>query len=216
VIGVNRLYVLGTTTILMDTWNAEDAARLVAEHGVTSTAGPPFYLNGLLDAGETLGLDLSSIRGYTTGAASVPPALVERSEAAGIPSLRSYGSTEHPTITATPPEGPLEKRAFTDGELIGGNELRIVDDDGKDLPVGAAGEIASRGPECFVGYRNPALDAVSFLPGAWFLTGDIGVMDEDGFLTITDRKKDVIIRGGENISSKEVEDVLARHPSCVP
>jgi non-ribosomal peptide synthetase component E (peptide arylation enzyme) len=91
--------------------------------------------------------------------------------------------------------------------------VRFVDDDFKEVPTGSEGEIAVRGPEQFVGYRDSSLDETSFLPGGWFLTGDIGRIDTDGYLTITDRKKDVIIRGGENIASKEVEDILARHPS---
>ena len=103
---------------------------------------------------------------------------------------------------------PLDKRAGTDGALTPGNEIRLLDDDDREVAVGRDGEIVSRGPELFVGYTDPALDAESFLPGGWFRTGDIGRLDADGFLTITDRKKDVIIRGGENIASKEVEDLL--------
>jgi acyl-CoA synthetase (AMP-forming)/AMP-acid ligase II len=212
VLGMTRLYVFGGQTVLMDAWDADAAARLVEEHHVTSTSGTPFHLASLLDAAEAAGRDLSSLAGYLTGAASVPPALVERAEMLGIPSYRSYGSSEHPTITSGSPSDPLHKRAGTDGCLLEGNEVRILDDDFRDLPVGRAGEIASRGPELFVGYRDAALNPGCFLPGGWFLTGDIGVLDADGFLRITDRKKDVIIRGGENIASKEVEDVLARHP----
>jgi len=211
VLGMMRLYLHGGRSVLMDTWDANDAARLVETHRVTTTSGTPFHLAGLLDAAKASGRDISSMAGYMTGAASVPPALVERADAEGVPSYRAYGSSEHPTITSGSPADPLDKRADTDGRLLGTNEIRIVDDDGKDLPLCSGGEIASRGPELFVGYRDEALNPDSFLEGGWFLTGDIGVMDEDGYLRITDRKKDVIIRGGENIASKEVEDVLARH-----
>ena len=213
VLGTARLYVHGGRTVLMDAWDPDDAAALIEEHGVLGTAGTPFHLSSLLEAAEAAGRDLSSLMAYTTGAASVPPSLVERAAAAGIPTFRSYGSSEHPTITAGLPIDPPEKRAHTDGRLTSGNEIRIIDDDGNDLPVGEAGEIVSRGPELFVGYRDSALNPSSFLPDGWFLTGDIGVLDEDGYLRITDRKKDVIIRGGENIASKEVEDVLATHPA---
>lgn len=213
VLGTTRLYISGGKTVLMDAWDADEAARLIEEQRVTTTAGTPFHLASLLDAAEASGRDLSSLLGYLTGAASVPPALVERAQAAGIPTFRSYGSSEHPTISAGSPLHTLEKRATTDGLLLEGNEVRILDDDGVDLATGQAGEIASRGPELFVGYRDETLNESAFLPGGWFLTGDIGVLDEEGYLSITDRKKDVIIRGGENISSKEVEDVLARHPA---
>jgi acyl-CoA synthetase (AMP-forming)/AMP-acid ligase II len=207
VIGTARLYLDGGRTLLMDAWDADEAARLIEEHRVTSTAGTPFHLSGLLDAAKAGGRDLSSLRAYVTGAASVPPALVERADAAGIPTLRSYGSSEHPTISAGSPGDTAERRRSTDGRLLPGNEVRILDDGGRDLEPGRAGEIASRGPELFVGYRDADLDAEAFLPG------DVGVMDEQGYLRITDRKKDVIIRGGENIASKAVEDVLARHPA---
>jgi non-ribosomal peptide synthetase component E (peptide arylation enzyme) len=121
----------------------------------------------------------------------------------GVIVYRGYGSTEHPVISTGTPDDPVERRAGTDGRLTPGNEVRLVDDEGHDVAPGLDGEIAVRGPEQFVGYRNPALDAEAFLPGGWFLTGDIGNVDAEGYLTITDRKKDVIIRGGENIASKE-------------
>jgi acyl-CoA synthetase (AMP-forming)/AMP-acid ligase II len=140
---------------------------------------------------------------------------VERADAAGIPVYRAYGSSEHPVITTGTPDDPISKRAGTDGRLTPGNEIRLLDDEDRDVAVGADGEIVSRGPELFVGYRDGALDADSFLPGGWFRTGDIGRLDSGGYLTITDRKKDVIIRGGENIASKEVEDLLAMHPAVV-
>jgi acyl-CoA synthetase (AMP-forming)/AMP-acid ligase II len=108
---------------------------------------------------------------------------------------------------------PLDKRLNTEGRAMAGTELRFVDDDGADVPPGCEGEIVTRGPELFIGYFDPALDAAAFLPGGWYRTGDIGRLDGDGYLLITDRKKDIIIRGGENISSREVEDVLRRHPA---
>ena len=213
VLGVARLYVHGNSTVLMDAWHAGQAAELVERHGVVSTSGTPFHLAGLLDAAERDHRDIRSLFGYVVGAASVPPALVERAEQAGVRTLRSYGSSEHPTISIGSPLDPLARRSTTDGRLGPHNEVRIVDDEGNDLPAGSPGEILSRGPELFVGYRDDRLDLDSFLPGGWFRTGDVGVLDADGYLAITDRKKDIIIRGGENISSKEVEDVLARHPA---
>jgi acyl-CoA synthetase (AMP-forming)/AMP-acid ligase II len=213
VLGLLRLYLFGGRTILMDAWDPAAAARLIEEHQLNSTSGPPVFLSTLLDAAERDGRDISSIESYMTGAAAVPPPLVERADRAGVPSYRCYGSSEHPTLTSSFPTDPLDKRALTDGCLLPHNEIRIVDDDGKDVEAGRPGEVASRGPELFVGYSGDALNVASFLPGGWFLTGDIGVVDEDGYLTITDRKKDVIIRGGENIASKEVEDVLSRHPT---
>ena len=211
VLGLLRPYVFGGRTVLMDSWDPDTAARLIEEHGLNSTSGAPVFLSTLLVAAESAGRDLSSMESYMTGAAAVPPTLVERADRAGVPSYRCYGSSEHPSVTSSLPSDPLEKRAMTDGSPMPPNEIRIVDDDGKDVDPGKPGEVATRGPELFVGYSDDALNVASFLPGGWFLTGDIGVVDAEGYLTITDRKKDVIIRGGENIASKEVEDVLSRH-----
>jgi non-ribosomal peptide synthetase component E (peptide arylation enzyme) len=141
------------------------------------------------------------------------PAMVELADAKGFPGARVYGSTEHPTVTSFDPTLPFARRAGTDGRIDEANELRIVDDEGCELPPGSEGEIATRGPELFVGYLDSELDRESFLPGGWFKTGDVGRIDRDGFLCVTDRKKDIIIRGGENISSVEVEEVLLRHPA---
>src|SRR5207237_6438078 len=127
----------------------------------------------------------------------------------------SYGCTEHPSITRGTPGEPLEKRAYTDGRAMGGVELRIVDDDGRDVPPGEEGEVVSRGPDQFLGYMDPDMDAEAFDAEGWFHTGDIGRLDEDGYLAITDRKKDIIIRGGENVSAREVEEVLATHHKVV-
>jgi len=213
VLGLTRLFVRGATTVLMDVWDPAAAAALVDEHGVTSTSGTPFHLTTLLDAAERDGRTLATLGNYMVGAAGVPPAVVERAAAAGIAAYRAYGSSEHPTITSGRPDDPLDRRAATDGRLLPGSEIVLVDDDGTVVPAGREGEIVSRGPDAFAGYRDAELDATAFLPGGWFRTGDVGRLDGGGFLTITDRRKDVIIRGGENISSKEVEDILAGHPS---
>lgn len=213
VLGLLRMFVLGTSTVVMDQWDPALAARLVDEHRITTTAGAPVHLASLMDEAERQGTSLRTIDNYMVGAASVPANLVERADRIGLPVYRAYGSSEHPVISTGTPAHPLHKRCGTDGSLTPGNVIRLLDEDDQEVGVGADGEIVSLGPELFVGYTDPALNAESFLPGGWFRTGDIGRLDVDGFLTITDRKKDVIIRGGENIASKEVEDLLMQHPS---
>ena len=212
-LGLLRILVLGTPTVMVDVWEAGHAARLIDEHAITSSVGAPVHLAALLDERERGAASLDTLTEFMVGGASVPPSLVERADAMGLAAYRCYGSSEHPTISSGVPTDPLRKRATTDGRIVPGSEVRLVDDEGRDVPPGEPGEVASRGGELFIGYRDAGLDAASFLPGRWFLTGDVGRLDEDGFLTITDRKKDIIVRGGENISSKEVEDVLAQHPS---
>lgn len=211
-LGLLRILVLGTPTVLMDVWDAHLGAELIDKYSVVSSVGAPVHLAALLAERDRGFASLDTLADYMVGAASVPPSLVSRADDAGIAAYRCYGSSEHPTISSGDPGDPAVKRATTDGRVLPGNEVRFVDDDGEDVPAGHEGEIVTRGPELFVGYRDAALNAESFLPGRWFRTGDIGRMDADGFLTITDRKKDVIVRGGENLSSKEIEDILATHP----
>jgi acyl-CoA synthetase (AMP-forming)/AMP-acid ligase II len=134
------------------------------------------------------------------GGATVPEAIADRTNAIGISIVRMYGSTEHPSITGSTHDDSFDKRARTDGRPLLGCELRLADD----------GEIFSRGPDCFAGYTDPALTDAAFDSDGWYRTEDVGVLDADGYLTITDRKKDIIIRGGENISALEVEDVILR------
>jgi acyl-CoA synthetase (AMP-forming)/AMP-acid ligase II len=144
------------------------------------------------------------------GGSAVPAAVTERATELGISIVRSFGSTEHPSITGNRHEAPLAKRLYTDGAPLPGVELRLIDASGADVAAGEPGEIVSRGPDCFVGYTDPDLTRNAFDADGWFATGDIGVLDADGYLAITDRKKDIIIRGGENISAAEVEELLLR------
>ena len=187
--------------------------RVITAYRCTTTGGTPFYLSTLLDAAEGAGQDISSLGEFVIGAAGVPPALIERADEAGIAVFRAFGSTEHPSVSSGRATDPITKRAFTDGSVLPGNRVRIVDDDENDVPVGHDGEVVTDGPELMLGYTDPALNDESFLPGGWFRTGDVGHLDAEGFLTITDRRKDIIIRGGEKLSSKEIEDILARHPA---
>ena len=208
-----RILLLGTPTVIMQSWDAALAATLIDRHAVTSCGGAPVQLSGLLDQQAAGTATLATLRECLTGAAPVPPSLIERADAAGVTAFRSYGSSEHPTVSAGTIADSLGRRAGTDGRLLAGNRVRLVDADGRDVPGGADGEILTRGPELFTGYTDPALNAAAFLPGGWFRTGDVGRTDADGYLTVTDRLKDIIIRGGENISAKEVEDLLVTHPA---
>jgi cyclohexanecarboxylate-CoA ligase len=212
-ISLLRPLTAGGTTVVMDRWSARAAAELIEHHRITTSAGTPFFLSTLLDQAERDGRDISSLSRFLCGAAAVPPVLVERSEAAGIVTWRTYGSTEHPAISSGSPTDPPDKRRFTDGSVTPGNEVRLLDEHGHDVAPGDEGEIVARGPKQFLGYQEPATDSAAFVHGTWFRTGDLARFDEDGYLVVTDRVKDIIIRGGENISAREVEEVLARHPA---
>ncbi|NIJ36753.1 acyl-CoA synthetase (AMP-forming)/AMP-acid ligase II [Sphingopyxis panaciterrae] len=210
-----RFLCQATPLVLMDQWDAALAAELIDRHKVTSSSGTPFHLSGMIAAADAHGHDLTSLRQYLVGAAPVPPSLIARCRQLGLAVYHCYGSSEHPTVTSGVVDDPLDKQLHTEGRAIPGSELRFVDDDGNDVPSGSDGEICTRGPELFLGYLDPALNVGAFFPGGWYRTGDIGRVDTEGYLLITDRKKDIIIRGGENISSKEVETLLLSHPAIV-
>lgn len=203
---------LGRPMVILEAWDPALAAELVERFKVRQMSGTPFHLSGVMEAAARDGRDLGSFREFLIGATTVPPSLVAASEEVGIRCCRCYGSTEMPTISQCNPDDPLDKRLNTDGRLNAGVEVRIVNDFGEDLAVGVEGEIAVRGAERFLGYTDSSLEEESFLDGGWFLTGDIGRIDVEGYLTITDRKKDIIIRGGENISSREVEELMLSVP----
>lgn len=211
-LGLMRFWACGVPTILMDHWDAHAAAQLIETHNIYATSGTPLHLGSLLDAAAEDERDLSSLASYLAGATTIPAALIERCRRAGLATFRAYGLSEHPTISQGAPDDPLALRLGSDGRLCPGVEVRIVDDAGRNLPRGEKGEIWSRGPDLFLGYVDPALDEEAFAEGGWFKTGDIGRLDPDNNLTITDRKKDVIIRGGETLSSREIEELLAAMP----
>ena len=210
-VSILRPLIAGNPTVVMDGWDPAVALDLITAYSVTMTAGAPLHLATLCDALEA-GADLGSLREYLVGGATVPADLIARADRLGICAYRCYGSTEHPTVSCGTVADPLEKRQFTDGRPTPGTEIRILDENHVDTPIGVDGEVVCRGPETFLGYRDAELDADTWLPGGWLRTGDIGNLDADGYLTITDRAKDVIIRGGETISSREVEDVLLTCP----
>jgi acyl-CoA synthetase len=208
-----RPFVTGTDMVFMDRWDASLAAELVERYRVRLSGGTPFHLQGLLEAATREHRDLSSLASYGLGGTGVTPEHVELADRAGFAGTRAYGLTEHSTVSIGWRDSPFVERACTDGRVQPGTQVRIVDEMDRVLPVGSEGEILVCGPELFIGYTDPLLNAQAFTSDGWFRTGDIGKLDAANCLTITDRKKDIVIRGGENISSQEVERVLATHPA---
>ncbi|KLO40075.1 AMP-dependent synthetase [Mycobacterium nebraskense] len=193
----------GAPIDLTDVWDPDKAIDLMDADGVALGGGPPYFVTSLLDHPRFTTEHLRYITHIGLGGSTVPAAVTRRLSDLGIVVTRSYGSSEHPSITGSHYTAPEDKRLFTDGKARTGVEVRLADD----------GEILSRGPDLFVGYTDPVLTARAFDADGWYHTGDIGVMDDDGYLTITDRKSDIIIRGGENISALEVEEVLLALPA---
>ena len=197
---------------LIDVWDPARVLATMRAEQLTSGNGATYFLISLLDHPDFTDEHRQLMAHIGLGGSAVPAAVGERCAAMGISTVRSFGSTEHPSITGMTHDEPLEKRVHTDGRPLPGVTIELRDDDGLAVPVGTPGEIWSQGPDCFVGYTDAGLTAASFDADGWFETGDVGVLDEDGYLCIVDRKKDIIIRGGENISALEVEQLIARLP----
>jgi acyl-CoA synthetase (AMP-forming)/AMP-acid ligase II len=206
---------VGIPIHLIDKWDPGVVLAAMLEDGLSSGSGVTFFLMSLLDHPDCTPEHHALIGTAGMGGAAVPPAVSDRAESLGIDIFRSYGSTEHPSITGSWGEVPAAKRKYTDGRPLPGVEIRLVDDDGHDVDPGMPGEILSRGPDLFLGYTDPHLTHQAIDADGWFATGDIGAADADGYITIVDRKKDIIIRGGENVSALEVEELLLRLPGVI-
>jgi acyl-CoA synthetase len=192
----------GTPIYLTDAWNPAQTLALMLSDGLTFGGGAPYFVISLLDHPDFTSEHLDQMRYAGMGGSTVPAAVARRLHDQGVTVWRSYGSTEHPSIASTHYTAPAEKRMFTDGKALPGVEIRLTAD----------GEILSRGPDLCLGYLDDELTRTTFDDEGWYHTGDIGALDDDGYLSIVDRKSDIIIRGGENISAMEVEDVLQTLP----
>lgn len=192
----------GLRAVPMPRWEPNEALELIERERVTFMVGPPTFFVSLIGASGFDPAKVRSLRQVSCGGAGVTPAFVRAaSETLGCRVKRTYGSTEAPTVTTSTLADDAERAAETDGRPVGAVEVRTVD-----------GELWVRGPELFVGYDDPRATAVAFADRGWFRTGDLATVDDDGWVTIVGRSKDVIIRGGENISPGEVEAVLESHP----
>lgn len=206
----------GATMLPMAQFDTAEAARLIEEQRVNFMPGPPTIFQMLLAHKEAHPFDASSMRGGTSGAASVPPVLIERmrSELHMRDVITAYGMTECVNITGCRMGDPAETIANTCGVAVAGNEVKIAGPDGAELPHGQTGEVWVRGQGVMLGYLDdPAATAETIDPDGWLHTGDVGNMDEHGYLRITDRLKDMYISGGFNVYPAEVEKLLSNHPA---
>ena len=197
---------------LIDVWDPARVLAAMVEDGISAGSGATYFLISLLDHPDFSDEHRALMPHIGLGGSPVPATVGERCNAMGIAIVRSFGSTEHPSITGATHDEPLEKRINTDGHALPGVEMELRDDDGRVVGTGEPGEIWSKGPDCFVGYTDAELTKAALDGDGWYGTGDVGVLDDDGYLSIVDRKKDIIIRGGENISALEVEELLLRMP----
>jgi acyl-CoA synthetase len=198
---------------LIDKWDPGVVLEASRRLDLTAAAGAAIFLTSVIDHPDFRPADVAGhLPRVFLGGSTVPEALVERANALGIWVGRSYGSTEHPTICNSRNDDSLEKRLTTNGRPVVGVEVKFVDSDGNVVPTGTPGELLSRGPDRCSGYLDPATTAEAIDSQGWLHTGDIGFFDADGHIHISDRLKDIIIRGGENISAAEVEEQLLKYP----
>jgi cyclohexanecarboxylate-CoA ligase len=210
--GVCTTLVLGATGVWLDVWSAETAAQLVERERVTFTMGATPFLRDLTYVPGRH--DLSSLRVFISAGAPIPRPLVADARARlGCSISPGWGMTENGLVTCVGPRDPQAKVLATDGAPVPGMELAVVDPGGRPLPAEAEGDLLVRGASQFVGYyRRPDFTRESHTADGWFRTGDRARIDADGYLSITGRTKDLIIRGGENIPVAEVESLLFTHP----
>ncbi len=204
---------LGGPSVLMDIWDPAEAARIIEAEKATFTMASTPFLSDLTETPAVDQFDLQSLHTFLTAGAPIPRILAERAaERLGVMVNAAWGMTENGGVTTTRPGDTPDKIFGSDGAPIEGMEVRIVDETGNPLPADTEGQLQVRGMANFVGYlKKPELFATD--ADGWFETGDLARMRADGYIRISGRSKDVIIRGGENIPIVEVEGVLYRHPA---
>jgi acyl-CoA synthetase (AMP-forming)/AMP-acid ligase II len=213
-VGLTVPSLAGGAVVLTERWEPDAALEIIERERCSLSAGTPIFLEEIVSRYEQAGFDGgASLRQFSVGGAAVPPSLVDRADAVGVGAFRCYGMTEHSSVTIANAGLPVATRRDTDGPVAPGTEVSCVDEDGNLLPQGVPGEIRVRGPERMLCYVDARDNASSLTAGeGWFSTGDIGAVDDEGRLTIMGRIKDIINRGGEKFSVREMEDLLATHP----
>jgi cyclohexanecarboxylate-CoA ligase len=205
----------GYAAVLQEIFAPPDAVEVCRRHGVTIAGGSTAFYTAYVNEqrrrpGETL---IPTLRLLMGGGAPKPPAIFyEVKRELGVPVIHGYGMTEVPMIAFCSINDTDEQLANTDGKPVRGAEIRVLGADGNVAPADVEGELCVRGPMLFKGYTDPALDIPAFDTDGYFRTGDLGIVRADGHVVVTGRSKDIIIRKGENVSAKEVEDLLYRHP----
>lgn len=204
---------LGATLVLQDLWSAPEGVAIMKVEGVTHTAASTPFLADICDVVDHGASRPDRMRTFLCAGAPIPPVLIERaSKCLGIPVSSLWGMTESLTSTLTEPERASEKSSTSDGRAVAGVDVKVVDPEGKILPVGQTGSLMVRGAQMFLGYfRRP--DLQTFYAEGWFESGDLAYADAEGYIRINGRTKDVLIRGGENVPVFEIEALLYKHPA---
>ena len=211
--GVRLPVIYGGTAVYQDIWNPEEFLQLIEKEKITFTTAATPFLQDTIQVEGIDKYDLSSFRYFIAIGAPIPRTLVKQaSEKLSCRILSGWGQTENGLVTLTLADDTEEKLTTTDGVPFAVMKLKVVDPKGVELPANSEGDLLCKGPALFVGYLKRLELTRSEFDGDWFITGDRATMDEDGYIRITGRNKDIIIRGGENIPVAYVENVLYEHP----
>jgi len=204
---------LGATMILQDVWEAHRGVGLMAREGVTYTAASTPFLSDICEAVKAGSPPPQSLRSFLCGGAPIPSVLIDRAaDELGLKVCSLWGMTEVLSGTLTEPTRAAEKSASTDGRPLEGMEVRVADPEGRPVPTGQSARLLVRGAQMFKGYyKRP--DLQTFDGEGWFDSGDLAYMDKDGYIRISGRVKDILIRGGENVPVVEIENLLYKHPA---
>ena len=211
--GVRMALLHGLPVVLQDKWEPDLAAELIEKYRCTYTLAAATFLTDLLRSAREHERDLSSMRVFGCGGAPVATELVREAADLGVTVLRIYGSTEGLILTWNTPDAPLEKRWNTDGTPPHPTRVQVWGDHDRELAPGEVGELMIHGPNVCVGFfEDPERTRATFTDDGWLRSGDLGTIDEDGYVTVVGRKKETIIRGGLNIAPREIEDQLVEMP----
>jgi long-chain acyl-CoA synthetase len=216
VVGLHAAVVAGASLALIPRFDPEKAIEVIEKERVTIMLGVPTMYAAILNHPHSDGMDASSLRTCCSGGSAMPHEVQKAFEDKfGCVILEGYGLSEtSPVASFNMPD--RERKPGTIGVAIPGCEMKLVDLDGKDVGPGeGVGEIAIRGDNVMKGYWNKPQATAEAIPDGWFRTGDLATVDEDGYYTIVDRKKDMILRGGMNVYPREVEEVLYSHPDVL-
>ncbi|MFI7666127.1 class I adenylate-forming enzyme family protein [Nocardia sp. NPDC049526] len=204
---------LGARSVVMPAWRPDEAVDVIERERATIAMGATVFLSDLVQRYEAGAAPHHRLSLYACAGATIPPSAITRAEAVGVEAMRCYGMTETAGVcAAAPKDAPLYRRAEWDGRVLPDMRIEAVDHDRQPLPAGEEGELRIHGPQLLTAYTDPGLTAAQIDDEGWFYPGDVGIVDDEGWVRMTGRIKDIINRGGEKFSTLDIEAALSSHP----